>query len=271
MSVRLEKHRQGFTLIELLVVIAIIAILAAILFPVFARAREKARQTSCLSNLKQITLAEMMYAQDYDEAYPDSRDSNDTDMPGCGALSAGGYQGALHIQCWSSRLYQDGTANTTKVLGGYPARLNPYVKNDRVFFCPSDSLANRWLPGPYRTSYYQRHAHDVTAAIYNTNITLSTVQRPAQLALFVEEFWHAGVGTPYAWTCTDQGTKGANAGFYDGHVKWLKVSYQTGDIGFTCYDLNAWFNYPSGYDINNIPYAGYGWWDLTLDPSDVGS
>ena len=59
--------RRGFTLIELLVVIAIIAILAAILFPVFARAREKARQTSCLSNLKQVGLASNMYLQDYDE------------------------------------------------------------------------------------------------------------------------------------------------------------------------------------------------------------
>jgi len=62
--------RKGFTLIELLVVIAIIAILAAILFPVFARAREKARQTSCLSNMKQIGLAFMMYTQDYDETLP---------------------------------------------------------------------------------------------------------------------------------------------------------------------------------------------------------
>src|ERR1700722_16915261 len=62
--------RTGFTLIELLVVIAIIAILAAILFPVFAAAREKARQTSCASNLKQIGLAILQYAQDYDELYP---------------------------------------------------------------------------------------------------------------------------------------------------------------------------------------------------------
>ena len=62
--------RRGFTLIELLVVIAIIAILAAILFPVFARAREKARQSSCLSNVKQLTLGILMYADDYDEKFP---------------------------------------------------------------------------------------------------------------------------------------------------------------------------------------------------------
>lgn len=67
-------RRRGFTLIELLVVIAIIAILAAILFPVFAQAREKARQTSCLSNVKQITLGMLMYVQDYDETFPSGYD-----------------------------------------------------------------------------------------------------------------------------------------------------------------------------------------------------
>src|SRR5437763_9234011 len=64
------RRRMGFTLIELLVVIAIIAILAAILFPVYAQAREKARQTSCISNNKQYSLATLMYVQDYDETFP---------------------------------------------------------------------------------------------------------------------------------------------------------------------------------------------------------
>jgi prepilin-type N-terminal cleavage/methylation domain-containing protein/prepilin-type processing-associated H-X9-DG protein len=66
----IRARRQGFTLIELLVVIAIIAILAAILFPVFAQAREKARQTTCISNIKNLGLAAMMYVQDYDDTYP---------------------------------------------------------------------------------------------------------------------------------------------------------------------------------------------------------
>jgi prepilin-type N-terminal cleavage/methylation domain-containing protein len=70
MTLMEQKKREGFTLIELLVVTAIIAILAAILFPVFARAREKARTANCQSNLKQQALAVLMYAQDYDETLP---------------------------------------------------------------------------------------------------------------------------------------------------------------------------------------------------------
>ncbi len=98
-------RRQGFTLIELLVVIAIIAILAAILFPVFARAREKARQTSCLSNLKQIGLAAQMYAQDYDERLSRSA-----------------------TVCWGNPILE-------KV--PFYVLLNPYTKNWKIWTCPS--------------------------------------------------------------------------------------------------------------------------------------
>jgi len=94
-------RRQGFTLIELLVVIAIIAILAAILFPVFARAREKARQASCTSNVKQLVLGVLMYCTDYDERFPYS-------TPGCVA-GLGTQQGA---PWWAST--------------------GPYVKNGQV-------------------------------------------------------------------------------------------------------------------------------------------
>ncbi len=108
--------RRGFTLIELLVVIAIIAILAAILFPVFARAREKARQNSCLSNCKQISLAVLQYAQDFDERFPK-------------CYSAFNGAGSAVRWYW----YSD----------TFPGSLWPYVKNRQVYVCPSST------PGDY--------------------------------------------------------------------------------------------------------------------------
>src|SRR6056297_2712951 len=107
-------RRRGFTLIELLVVIAIIAILAAILFPVFARAREKARQTSCLSNVKQIGLAWQMYVQDYDECIPPYYVPNSVRGPELPDLGS------------STTLYRQDL-------------IYPYTKNIQIWICPSDS------------------------------------------------------------------------------------------------------------------------------------
>ena len=111
-------RRSGFTLIELLVVIAIIAILAAILFPVFAKAREKARQSSCLSNVKQIALALLQYSQDYDERLPMLYDTN----------PAG----------------RSGLIQTTQ----------PYTKSFQVHNCPSaDILSNTSYLGNFSYGY----------------------------------------------------------------------------------------------------------------------
>jgi prepilin-type processing-associated H-X9-DG protein len=207
-----------------------------------------------------------MYAQDYDEAFSDSRVStNALDGPGCSAIGmANGYYGATHIQCWGIRLYSPGTALTTKTLAGYPARLNPYVKNAQVFICPSDNRVDRWISsagGQERSSYYQRHAHDAYASILGNGVHMAGLIRPAQLAYYIEECWHAGAVNPYAWDGTNSGPKGSNALFYDGHAKWIKVNFITGTNDIASYDLN-WF-------FNGVGTANSGHWDLDTDPADV--
>ena len=139
----LYPKRKAFTLIELLVVIAIIAILAAILFPVFARARENARRSSCQSNLKQIGLGIIQYAQDYDEkmprayyAYPDS----------------------------------SGTPAGNDIIGDYKWMdvVQPYAKSVQVFNCPSDSFSN----GTHRAYVYPPSSRNSTLqefGSYNCN------------------------------------------------------------------------------------------------------
>ncbi len=268
-----NTRKTGFTLIELLVVIAIIAILAAILFPVFARAREKARQTSCLSNMKQIGLGSVMYAQDYDETYSESRDSTTLDGVGdatcggaiisCADLGKRGYSACAHVQCWGIRLYAPGTGRTKQTLAGYPARIYPYVKNDKIFRCPSDSLVDRWIVGNERGSYYQRHAHDAYAVAWGpADVKLAVIQRPANLAYFVEEFWHAGAKDPYSWNGRNTGSKGCNATYYDGHAKWLPVNFITGNNGIGAYDLNWFFNSTGGL-------AAGGHFRFDADPWDI--
>jgi len=112
------QRRRGFTLIELLVVIAIIAILAAILFPVFAQAREKARQTACTSNAKQIAMGVAMYIQDYDETL------------------------GFAYNYWGVGTYPAGSVNYNTTNGLVPPSiyLLPYTKNFGVFTCPSNSV-----------------------------------------------------------------------------------------------------------------------------------
>ena len=112
-------HKRAFTLIELLVVIAIIAILAAILFPVFAKAREKARQISCASNEKQLGLGILQYSQDNDESFP------------CGMDQAGGH----------------GIGFT----GGWAHSVTPYLKAPAVYKCPDDSYTYNGPPPPNTT------------------------------------------------------------------------------------------------------------------------
>jgi prepilin-type N-terminal cleavage/methylation domain-containing protein/prepilin-type processing-associated H-X9-DG protein len=128
-----RSARSAFTLIELLVVIAIIAILAAFLFPVFARAREKARQISCLSNLKQIGLATQMYASDYDETYPGGPGQRDL-LGQSYSLWVPGPEGD-----WETMLYG---ARNDMAPYSVARRLLPYVRSARVFYCPSDPLGD---------------------------------------------------------------------------------------------------------------------------------
>ncbi|MBC7287953.1 MAG: DUF1559 domain-containing protein [Armatimonadetes bacterium] len=198
--------RTGFTLIELLVVIAIIAILAAILFPVFARAREKARQASCESNLKQISLAILMYAQDYDERLPDH----------CGQKTA---------NCWAVSIY-------------------PYVKNAQLFACPSYGASNTmgiwrdYANGPSHSF------NPPIPRSYGWNLMIdcrkiAQIDRPAQVVMvadsdgrgwiapmhscigFTDLGATAGCATKYAGM-QDRHNEGMVLGFLDGHVKWYR-------------------------------------------------
>ncbi len=138
--------KRGFTLIELLVVIAIIAILAAILFPVFARAREKARQSSCLSNVKQIGLGMMMYVQDYDERFPE--------------------------------LYYNLSVPPGRV--DVVMCLDPYIKNMQVWDCPSAAIETQ------KPNYTALHHYSYGYSRRMNHIKAARVQRPAEIVVFAD-------------------------------------------------------------------------------------
>ena len=148
--------RTAFTLIELLVVIAIIAILAAILFPVFAQAREKARAIACLSNTKQLGTAFMMYVQDYDERLPQG-----TNRYYYGYLSGNGWAG----------------------------QLQPYIKNAGVFKCPSDPTTAKTGVGGVRldpVSYIGNFSALTDVPGYNVGGSLPAFNSPARTVLLCE-------------------------------------------------------------------------------------
>ncbi len=218
------SYRVGFTLIELLVVIAIIAILAAILFPVFATAREKARQATSLSNCKQMANGFLMYMQDYDEWLPVS---NNGRLP------------------WPRSSYY----HNPDIVPWWDA-IDPYVKNNQVWTCPSDPApvkylggqANRVVPGR-GLSYGQSYHLSWGDTASRPKPTLAP--RPAEVFLFgdaespvtwltgvafanIRPWWVAACLPPqYQGTvpCDDSSTRhlgGSVIGYLDGHVKWMR-------------------------------------------------
>ena len=196
--------RRGFTLIELLVVIAIIAILAAILFPVFARAREKARQASCQSNEKQLSLAVIMYIADYDQKYPTN---------------------------WFGRC-------APPVLPYWGDVVYPYVKNSQLYACPSSDQPVRACPagggGNGRgmgvlPAGYGSNSQGAIANIANGPVKESAIESPAEKIVILEMICQMSCGfvsaqCPNMWFGHNEGM---NVGFTDGHVKWARIAAGT--------------------------------------------
>ena len=208
--------QRGFTLIELLVVIAIIAILAAILFPVFARARENARRASCQSNLKQIALGVFQYMQDYDEQLPF------VEM----YAKSGGGQFANNYIIWADTL-------------------GPYLKSTQIFYCPSNSTSNapKATPdvavggintsygaasdraGGYAFSSNSGNGASNLAQFNNTSETILMADRKDNAQGYGYFVMPSTNTAPVGFCCGYQSNihlEGGNYSFTDGHVKWMR-------------------------------------------------
>jgi len=203
------RARRGFTLIELLVVIAIIAILAAILFPVFARAREKARQTSCLSNVKQMGLGVMMYAQDYDERMPYHY------RPSALPITMPDNSVTWTYSPWANQVY-------------------PYINNLQIFVCPSSPeqfTFGDWTSYNYSWNYYPdgpngrkiaefTHPAELLVLVDGSSYIANPLSAPgADPTLRTNPGGHYYRDAVKAWH-----NDGCNVAFADGHGKWRQYS-----------------------------------------------
>ena len=202
--------KKAFTLIELLVVIAIIAILAAILFPVFAKAREKARQTACVSNVRQMGTAWMMYVQDYDESFPPNNSPAAANAEWM--LRPGGA-----FPCKPCR-------PINKVTGQpYDPRVfaMPYVKNDQMFRCPSDVGIPTSItaePSAGKPVWQVEGSSYCLNTVVNRLGTLAAIPVPADTYMGAEIYgWH-GDEAGKRWS-TRTGHPNRVAYFVDGHAK----------------------------------------------------
>ncbi len=211
--------RKGFTLIELLVVIAIIAILAAILFPVFAKAREKARQATCLSNQKQIGLAAMQYVQDYDETYPTSWITPDsyTTYQSTYMDMLVPYMKSLDVWSCPSQPKPGWAFFTTSPTPGYTPRVPKcYMGNWSVitWFRAPATLASIKMPASTMMLFdaYDRNAETQMIVVLNGANYLYLAGGSSRTDLLWPD------GTPSSRTHSD----GTNLIYADGHVKWMK-------------------------------------------------
>ena len=218
--------KKGFTLIELLVVIAIIAILAAILFPVFAQAREKARMTSCLSNLKQMGTAFIMYLDDYDETFPPYIQLNSSGQPIANNdwSTPGGWRDAYTAKGVGGRVY------------AWHDSIFPYVKNLKMFKCPSrnDNYSYGYsseVSGSQRTIMGVGDVFDLPPA------TIGMIKQPSNLLVsgdyysnspMVPNFLIYGSKQPitdywYVMNYIHMGRNSSNYVFADGHAKNMQA------------------------------------------------